>query len=98
PPTSTLFPYTTLFRSIFANKQNDRLSSTIKSFLKTLLVQSGIRKRENASKPVPTNTITLDSLMSRILRPVDLVQMDVQGLEADRSEEHTSELQSLRHL
>ena len=68
---------------IFANKQNDRLSSSIKSFLKTLLVQSGIRKRENASKPVPTDTITLDSLISRISRPVDLVQMDVQGLEAD---------------
>jgi len=68
---------------IFANKQNDRLSSPIKSFLKTLLVQSGIRKRENASKPVPTKTITLDSLISRISRPVDLVQMDVQGLEAD---------------
>jgi len=77
---------------IFANKQNDRLSSSIKSFLKTLLVQSGIRKRENASKPVPTKTITLDSLMSRISRPVDLVQMDVQGLEADvlRGASHSS--------
>lgn len=68
---------------IVANKQNDRLSSSIKSLLKTLLVQSGIRKRGKASKPVPVKTITLDSLVSRISRPVDLVQMDVQGLEAD---------------
>jgi FkbM family methyltransferase len=68
---------------IFANKQNDRLISSIKSFLRPLLAQSGTRKRKNASKPVPIKTITLDSLMSLISRPVDLVQMDVQGLEAD---------------
>jgi len=68
---------------ILANKQNDRRSSSIKSFLKTLLAQSGITKRGNASKLVPIKTITLDSLMSIISRPVDLVQMDVQGLEAD---------------
>jgi FkbM family methyltransferase len=68
---------------IVANKQNDRLSSSIKSLLKTLLVQSGIRKSGKVSKPVPVKTITLDSLVSRISRPVDLVQMDVQGLEAD---------------
>lgn len=68
---------------ISANKQNDRLSSSIKSFLKTILAQSGIRKRGNASEPVPIRTITLDSLMSIISRSVDLVQMDVQGLEAE---------------
>jgi len=68
---------------ISANKQNDRLSSSIKSFLKTILAQSGIRKRGNESEAVPIKTITLDSLMGIISRPVDLVQMDVQGLEAD---------------
>src|SRR2546425_9201341 len=61
PPRSTLFPYTTLFRSI---------------------VKRGIRKTRTAMQ------ITLEL-------PDDVAQ----GLEAQvRSEEHTSELQSLAYL
>src|SRR5438045_4373113 len=56
PPRSTLFPYTTLFRSVFAG-EHCKFS------------------------------IFGDGSVSRALFPVD-----------DRSEEHTSELQSLRHL
>src|SRR5947199_4774460 len=52
PPRSTLFPYTTLFRSVFGGP--------------------------TTSSPVPSSTTA--TLMST------------------RSEEHTSELQSLRHL
>src|SRR5438046_6043985 len=56
PPRSTLFPYTTLFRSV-----NER---------------------------VVMETLDLDQRRSLVLPPAD----------ADRSEEHTSELQSLTNL
>src|SRR5947199_507366 len=59
PPRSTLFPYTTLFRSI-----------------------------RDASLYVDRVTVALCAERQRAARP------DA----ADRSEEHTSELQSLRHL
>src|SRR5437899_11611734 len=61
PPRSTLFPYTTLFRSI----QNDSISR-----------QSVVAGDIDASK---SKSARSDSV-------------------GDRSEEHTSELQSLRHL
>src|SRR5262245_62713381 len=63
PPRSTLFPYTTLFRS----RRN--------------LVRAGL------TLPTP-NPLTFSLLDAPTLRP------EV----AARSEEHTSELQSLRHL
>src|SRR5437899_6023393 len=62
PPRSTLFPYTTLFRSTIA------------------------RGAPASAPPSPGST-------------VDERQLDeVVGTVSDRSEEHTSELQSLRHL
>lgn len=60
------------------NRQRGKLKSTIKIVLRGLLVQSGIRK---GSKIAIIRAITLDDLMKIICRPVDLVQMDVQGLE-----------------
>src|SRR5258705_739414 len=63
PPRSTLFPYTTLFRS--------SLDST-----KGPSVNSGV--------PLDASTLNTGAALSR---PPD-----------NRSEEHTSELQSLRHL
>src|SRR5258705_7479518 len=62
PPRSTLFPYTTLFRSVL------------------VLVP-----------PLLVNTTTL-------LKPSALVGAKVTSTRLVRSEEHTSELQSLRHL
>src|SRR5205814_9956220 len=71
PPTSTLFPYTTLFRSfIFQNKgslsnvQSAAVSGAVNFYVG--LIKKGLAE-------------TQDKLSSR-------------------SEEHTSELQSLRHL
>src|SRR5262245_62305327 len=58
PPRSTLFPYTTLFRSIAGERRKDLL------------------------------------LLRRQLSPAGLLL----GCCGERSEEHTSELQSLRHL
>src|SRR5438093_4959649 len=80
PPRSTLFPYTTLFRSISAARlPTDRM---------------------------PTRVETLDNGLKVILRPIP----DTKALstwvvyrigsrnEVPRSEEHTSELQSLTNL
>src|SRR3712207_9238066 len=68
PPRSTLFPYTTLFRS---QVRRDKLSAIIR-----FLFREG-------STPYP---------------PVSYAQVIVQLLVIERSEEHTSELQSRQYL
>src|SRR5437899_8570592 len=74
PPKSTLFPYTTLFRSMKNNMQisgNQRLSQTLWPG------RGGVASvRVSGSKRTTARAIKRTS----------------------RSEEHTSELQSLRHL
>src|SRR5258705_5516927 len=66
PPRSTLFPYTTLFRSKYLPKKD------VEAISRSLLA--------NRSR------VSLGSLSF------------VEALTRSRSEEHTSELQSLRHL
>src|ERR1035441_10933858 len=61
PPRSTLFPYTTLFRSLYTHEEIDRIARRLTG------VPFGQVKR-------------------------------FRGKRDERSEEHTSELQSLRHL
>src|SRR5258706_5444870 len=79
PPRSTLFPYTTLFRS-----------------------QRGGRSKDTwVLSDAPVNVAF--SLMSRTVQPADLVtSRDISEnatfTGASRSEEHTSELQSLTNL
>src|SRR5436853_4489389 len=68
PPRSTLFPYTTLFRS------------------------SNIHLSLSAQKPAETRNLW-PVRVERSVFQGDFTQMNVA-----RSEEHTSELQSLRHL
>src|SRR2546425_4786168 len=76
PPRSTLFPYTTLFRSLFtkhklaANTVIQRLAALRFFFIKTLRKPWSV-----ADTPYPKKTVHLP-----------------------RSEEHTSELQSLAYL
>src|SRR2546425_8863517 len=70
PPRSTLFPYTTLFRSLY---QND-------NFL--------FRERYEVSTDVPSFFEEQDPALDRLAR----------DFAAKRSEEHTSELQSLAYL
>src|SRR5436853_7763240 len=72
PPRSTLFPYTTLFRSVFA------LFYYIKSIKKCENVTFLLYK---INKKVRKRNFFI--IINKIVR---------------RSEEHTSELQSLRHL
>src|SRR5437899_4368516 len=71
PPRSTLFPYTTLFRS--QSKANEQS-------IRTKILQPPDRKGSASSR------------RSRSLQTLSPT------LPAVRSEEHTSELQSLRHL
>src|SRR5258708_28292044 len=71
PPRSTLFPYTTLFRSSFFPRPSRRTARTTMSFFSAIIALPENRKPATPFRvgPLP-----------------------------DRSEEHTSELQSPDHL
>src|SRR5262245_64448800 len=74
PPSSTLFPYTTLFRSRFVRQR-----------AKDAGEHEVLQKHLRALGTAPP--------------PLDLYrELSRQRAAATRSEEHTSELQSLRHL
>src|SRR2546425_1918415 len=77
PPRSTLFPYTTLFRSDAGQKRLARRSGTV--------VGNAVCHEFGNGGPIAVN----ESLETPLL-PEDLFQ--------SRSEEHTSELQSLAYL
>src|SRR5258705_3231973 len=76
PPRSTLFPYTTLFRSHAEGVDDDVLDG-------------------DAGEVLGGDAEAVEEQTVRELHDVGLVAA-VDSL--DRSEEHTSELQSLRHL
>src|SRR5262245_64471758 len=69
PPRSTLFPYTTLFRSLVAQR---------------------------AQQPLESDLLAHPLLEERLGRGPE-VELGIE-LATERSEEHTSELQSLRHI
>src|SRR5947199_5955824 len=71
PPRSTLFPYTTLFRSVRERRRAVLLDEKV---------------------PNPRQAVAEHRRQERELRPA------AQRRVGERSEEHTSELQSLRHL
>src|SRR5205814_8524014 len=73
PPRSTLFPYTTLFRSRFHGRQRQRMAGDA-SHQRVSLDRSALERRSRRDD--------VSDAPGRI----------------GRSEEHTSELQSLRHL
>src|SRR3989442_4624692 len=76
PPRSTLFPYTTLFRSL------GRVHDLVVVFTAPLQLSFGGHGRD------------------QVLRDAGLLQLGIEALQhsEDRSEEHTSELQSRPHL
>src|SRR5258705_1259487 len=82
PTRSTLFPYTTLFRSYSIN---------VDSLYEIELVEQSVRRLRDQGNDVPPARIAL-RLVPEIGTRSHL------GLQTARSEEHTSELQSLRHL
>src|SRR5687767_15458422 len=83
PPRSTLFPYTTLFRS-------DDARAEIHGVADRLLLVVVVRERHRGVAVADGDAAAVPDLLQRaFLR---------RGLEAERSEEHTSELQSLAYL
>src|SRR5258705_9858148 len=83
PPRSTLFPYTTLFRSPRRNRRL-RLPGALRR-------QLGVRSADEPEE----REHDLDGLVLRVHQHFER-RVAAGGLQ--RSEEHTSELQSLRHL
>src|SRR2546422_5786455 len=90
PPRSTLFPYTTLFRSL---PGMDGLQAT------------QILKSEASTEHIPVISLTANAMkgdeqtalaagaLAYVTKPID-----TRTFVKDRSEEHTSELQSRLHL
>src|SRR5205814_5884971 len=83
PPPSTLFPYTTLFRSHAADVGRDHHHL---ADVEALLDVAHHHRRR------------IEVVGRYIEEALDLPGMEVERHNPVRSEEHTSELQSLRHL
>src|SRR5689334_24651773 len=92
PPTSTLFPYTTLFRSISAN--DDETIGRIIAEAMAKVGKDGVITVEEAQS-VDTSLEIVEGLQfdRGYLSPYFVTDPDRM-----RSEEHTSELQSQFHL
>src|SRR5690606_41866752 len=88
PPSSTLFPYTTLFRSTFSLPCTISLPPSFASTLAT-------RAKRLASLPVAGSRSTKHFWLARI---VSRVASSGILRKSSRSEEHTSELQSRENL
>src|SRR5438309_3364797 len=88
PPTSTLFPYTTLFRSI-------ELRGHFHQHLLIIFLMTAPRVGPEHAVSV----FSLQRLISQLELGKQLVQVEVWNEQRERrSEEHTSELQSQFHL
>src|SRR2546429_9931429 len=94
PPRSTLFPYTTLFRSVLGSEQQKHLYMA--TFVDegdasvSLSLGLGYGRRR-------AGVLAFLSVVQRKGRVVDAISQSLQRL-GNRSEEHTSELQSRLHL
>src|SRR5437899_3482482 len=87
PPCSTLFPYTTLFRSVGARAVVHAVGVT--PWWLTRPSTPFVRKFDVRRSAGTTASISAALILGWLLLAIVL---------AVRSEEHTSELQSLRHL
>src|SRR3712207_7766239 len=85
PPRSTLFPYTTLFRSV---EVRDHLADQLVA----------VRDRRGQRCGVRHQALDGPALALQDLDQVERQLVDVLGLQRRRSEEHTSELQSRQYL
>src|SRR3712207_7474989 len=81
PPRSTLFPYTTLFRSALLDVEEDEVARA-----------ANPGRGDDEARPL-LGIQALDEHRARLLGPEALGQRGV-----ERSEEHTSELQSRQYL
>src|SRR5205814_8422934 len=93
PPTSTLFPYTTLFRSPPGKTSGGFVGSDLLILVGIELLQQDGGQEEARAECVPAGW--------RIAGVGHVIEGETFGFTGklfNRSEEHTSELQSLRHL
>src|SRR3712207_8142010 len=84
PPRSTLFPYTTLFRSV-GHLERRRADLSLAD------------RREPRRRRLPGGALELVGDVARVLGDADPGR-PAQAEQAERSEEHTSELQSRQYL
>src|SRR2546423_5411255 len=89
PPRSTLFPYTTLFRSEVARAASRKSRASVSKNTRTPLARE-VRKRTFVTHLVTDRNIEAG-------RPGAVGVLSAARVRA-RSEEHTSELQSLAYL
>src|SRR2546422_8503431 len=87
PPRSTLFPYTTLFRSRLEDRR----------------LGSDVRSRGEPEPPDEPRRLVRENIAEQVRRDDDVelrrIDDELHGrVVHDRSEEHTSELQSRLHL
>src|SRR3712207_8760561 len=83
PPRATLFPYTTLFRSV-ADKKAELDEKLVLAAIESRLAKFKLPKRVIFVDDLPRNT--MGKVQKNVLR------------DTYRSEEHTSELQSRQYL
>src|SRR3712207_6949436 len=86
PPRSTLFPYTTLFRSVQA-AQRERIAAKAIDDARVRAAEARAREAKQALEAAQTG-------LARRTAALDRAQDDADA----RSEEHTSELQSRQYL
>src|SRR2546429_7938775 len=94
PPRSTLFPYTTLFRS---EPQRAALIPALAEVKEAALRNGALGASISGSGPSVFAWATSAEMASAI-REAMLQAYRIKGLAEVRSEEHTSELQSRLHL
>src|SRR3712207_8721647 len=86
PPRSTLFPYTTLFRSLMSARQRAADRAGRNGFMTVSATHAALLMAQGAGRLIRTGA---DKGVVAVLDP---------RLEGTRSEEHTSELQSRQYL
>src|SRR5205814_9514803 len=98
PPRSTPFPYTTLFRSSGnVNTEDDCFSAAIVEFLlEHFQIGGGLRLADQPAQR--RDVLRVDERQPALLDGGQDRGVEARMLAQQRSEEHTSELQSLRHL
>src|SRR5205814_7134601 len=90
PPTSPLFPYTTLFRSLLRINDVEDIG----------IARQLLRAHEYwRMKQLPVDLVILNERAASYVQDLQVaLEAQHRMSQSRRSEEHTSELQSLRHL
>src|SRR3712207_6954689 len=85
PPRSTLFPYTTLFRSV-----RHLVAGDVQRHQRQVGGPVAVAERHAEAGVAPERVVVVGAVVDPGVRPLAVV--------GDRSEEHTSELQSRQYL